>query len=690
MVIMPVTEGRSPEQQAYLTSLLGCHVCSQAQRSPKLLTCLHSFCQLCLEAHIVVPSGADGECDSTSSQEGISYGHIACPVCSKQTILTSGGLEAVKDNLWLSKIQDQLSIDTQIPWVLVGPESEKNVQESCQNTESQTLKSNIGKCIRNNSSLTELEKFIGSDNTVPILKGVTCYECRGSKIIEACQDIVNSAEDEDNAEEVDQTMESSSDSDSETRYYCGTCDVILCKLCKDVLHLTHEVSKISDASVDKSEYLEILLSETRKLHNQFQTQLLQLENSSHHLVSACETLGREIEDRAARLCSLIEARKEVLLRELSHLQTTHMEKYSGQKSGVVNSMAELQRVCDYTRAVLSHGDTEDVLHMASELSGSLMSNIAVGRTSQPVEIINLKLDLPDLGREDLYIDKSFGSVVNGVVQCGDAEQLRTFNIDLTWPTGLAITRDHEFVITGKTGAFDKVGKVLFYSKNGLLLTSHELQDSQIPYDTIVSQSGQILVTNNVGEIVSFNRNGVVDHRFRDKFKGTGRITTNSHGDLLLCSTDDHCIHVYDSKGGWIKTIASDETTNLSLSHPHYITTNQHNEIIVSDFANNAVVVMDAEGHHKFTYTGTDVEGGQLKCPSAVCCDSFDNILVADFMNDRIHLVSRSGQFLGYLLTKENGVSCPNFLTMDNDGHLFIGQYGGDINVFQYLSYMKFV
>jgi len=80
---------------------------------------------------------------------------------------------------------------------------------------------------------------------------------------------------------------------------------------------------------------------------------------------------------------------------------------------------------------------------------------------------------------------------------------------------------------------------------------------------------------------------------------------------------------------------------------------------------------------------------EMKCPSALCCDAFNNILVADFTSDCVHLVSPAGRFLGRLLTKDDGISCPTFLSLDVDrGRLYVGQYGGEVLVFRYLSCIK--
>ena len=78
----------------------------------------------------------------------------------------------------------------------------------------------------------------------------------------------------------------------------------------------------------------------------------------------------------------------------------------------------------------------------------------------------------------------------------------------------------------------------------------------------------------------------------------------------------------------------------------------------------------------------------IVCPSALIFDAFSNLLIADFTSDNIHLVSKSGHYLGCLLSSEHGISCPNAMTFDHDGHLLIAQYGGDVQVYRYLSYVK--
>ena len=197
--------------------------------------------------------------------------------------------------------------------------------------------------------------------------------------------------------------------------------------------------------------------------------------------------------------------------------------------------------------------------------------------------------------------------------------------------------------------------------------------------------------------------------------GIGRLASDKENNVYLTSSNEKCIYICDPDMNKLATISTPDDgvkNTLKLACPHYVTVNQQGNVIVTDMDTNSMLNF-CDKTLKFTYNGSlgsDVsvertrendenENSQdnpqdnpnfLRCPSAVCCDSFDNILIADFMNDRIHLVSSSGEFLGYLLLREDGVSCPNFLTIDHEGQLIVGQYGGDINVYNYLNYTKHV
>ncbi len=477
------------------------------------------------------------------------------------------------------------------------------------------------------------------------------------------------------------------DRSSAADYFCTSCDILLCATCQFKFHQDHDLSLLSEARKTKEKYLDELLLDVNENSAKCQTQRLQLENLISYLNNSAKELMLRIESRAAKLCDQIQKRKQHLLDELRALKKYHTGQYEAQLELVDALKKDLHEASDFASTLLSHGEDTDVLALGPDVSDNL-HKLLKNRGLNGVNVVSVKLDAPDETHDAAAADRLFGSLVQGVMRCGDAERLAAYNIDLPWPTGMAVTRNHDFVVTGKMGALDEKGKVMFFNKQGKVQHVENLEESCVPYGACVDpKSGDVLVTDSRCQITTYSPLGRKKRVVRDKFRGTGRATVApAAGHLLVTSSDDRKVFLYDQLDRKY-VIPSD---NTQLEHPHFISTSSQGDVIVSDFKQNAVFVFDSGGKLTFSYVGNGTEGGQLKCPSAVCSDTFGNILVADFMNDRVHLVSKSGEFLGFLLTKENGVTCPNFMTLDHENNLYIGQYGGEISVFRYQSLVKYI
>ncbi|KAK3084331.1 hypothetical protein FSP39_011685, partial [Pinctada imbricata] len=69
-------------------------------------------------------------------------------------------------------------------------------------------------------------------------------------------------------------------------------------------------------------------------------------------------------------------------------------------------------------------------------------------------------------------------------------------------------------------------------------------------------------------------------------------------------------------------------------------------------------------------------------PCDVCCDRIGHVLITDGSSDKVIVLDKDGQFLQYLLT---GLSHPIYINIHNQQNIFIGQYGGTVNVVRYLK-----
>ena len=476
--------------------------------------------------------------------------------------------------------------------------------------------------------------------------------------------------------------------------YCTSCDMILCDSCCGNAHDEHNCTDLSQTAKQKKEYINELLTHLETKMSLYDDETEQIDNFCEHLYNTKEQMKAAIQNRADHLCSVIQTRKQTLMDELETVCSANIQFYEKSRQRAKKECRIIGDSLDFAKSTIKcdvggAGDVQ-LLNIYSDMISRLLHLIHQAKSDlHLVKMFNIRLDVPEKRREESHLEKLFGSLVQGNINCTDVECVASFNIDLTWPVSLAITKTQDIVVVGKMGAFEASGRIMFYSRQGRLLHCQELESNRLPYDVICLQDGTILMSDNWGQLSTYTANGSVICTRQDMFKGIGRLAVTNKNEILVTSSEQHCVLKYTNDGNLLASLPENKSSgSVNLQEPHYVATNDNGNIIVSDFKQNCIFIFDSAGSLLLRYGQENSLQAQLKCLFALCCDPFSNMLVADFPNDQIYLVSPSGQFLGCLLTKKNGISCPNFVTLDRAGHLFVGQYGGEILVFRYLSCMK--
>ena len=466
--------------------------------------------------------------------------------------------------------------------------------------------------------------------------------------------------------------------------HCDTCDMLVCERCRQILHPEHPVTALPHMIHTKQNYMRELLEQIASRIQRHHVKVSMVDTVKSNVGKLRDDLQNVIDVRSDYLIEMINKRRESMMDELEKIYVEYIASYDSSIERLNDEVDTMISSYEFASKVIHGAIDDDILLFHNDITNRLTYLNHKIKEAQ-IEILNMELDIPDRGREESYSEKLFGSLIRGNVICGDAELVSSFLIDLQWPSSLAATSPNTFVVAGKTGAFESHGKLCFYNRQGALVQQHVFVDGRIPYDVICAPNGCLWVSDNQGQVVKFSSSGIVLETWSDKFKGGGHLAMTPKEELLVSSLDDKAVFKYDRKGLLLQTIPPSNSFNLV---PHCIASNATGDIIIADHQAGAVFVFDPKGVIQFKFGGNDIDGALLKCPSDVCSDPFNNILVADFTNDRVLLISKTGQLLGYLLTTENGISCPNFISLDQEGHLFVGQYGGDIHVFRYLSYVK--
>ncbi|XP_055999609.1 E3 ubiquitin-protein ligase TRIM71-like [Ostrea edulis] len=180
--------------------------------------------------------------------------------------------------------------------------------------------------------------------------------------------------------------------------------------------------------------------------------------------------------------------------------------------------------------------------------------------------------------------------------------------------------------------------------------------------------------------------------------GSGEILVclDSRAYLMLTSTVRVRVVRYNCSGTKIQEFQISQNMTGVVPREWPICENVNADICTVDMrsdhmykfsARNRVVVYDKSGNHRFQYGR---RGGTQKFdhlePRGLATDSLGHILISDGFNHVVHLISQDGQFIAYILTKDDGIACPWGIAVDQSDNLWLVEHKGSrVKVYQYLS-----
>ena len=644
---------------------LSCIFCKNASDCHVLLPCLHTACPECLREFL----------EPNSSAKSI----FSCPVCEFKIQVPKEGISGFKR----LRTPVKTVVETHCTELSNEVHKEKNYTDSDNNLNPKPLSD-----IKRDKVDGDVSNVNGPNGTHQQLKTKLNENVNNNACVDKCKLF-----DGQHLLEPSNICCPHILDDTRTCIYCTSCDMIMCDTCCDDAHKDHNCADLSQTAKQKKEYINELLTRLETKMSLYDDEMEQIDTFCEHLCKTKEQMKAAIQNRADHLCSMIQVRKQTLTDELEAFCSSNTQYYETNRRHAKKERAIICDSLDFAKGTVrcdvgSAGDVQ-LLNIYNAMTSRLLHLIHQAESElHAVDMFNIRLDALEKGREDLHLEKLFGSLVQGNINCADVERVASFNIDLTWPVSLAITKSQDFVVVGKMGAFEANGQIMFYNRQGRLLHHKELCN-RLPYDVVCLQDGTIMMSDTWGQLSTYTADGTVVSTMRDMFKGTGRLAVTNDNEILVTSSEQHCVLKYTKDGELLTSLPNEESSgDMVLQEPHYVATNSNGNVIVSDFKQNCIFIFDSAGTLLLRCSEENSTQTQLKSLFALCCDPFNNMLVADFPNDQVYLVSPFGQFLGCLLTKKNGISCPNFVTLDHAGHLFVGQYGGEILVFRYLSCMK--
>ncbi|XP_078330630.1 uncharacterized protein LOC144624622 [Crassostrea virginica] len=232
--------------------------------------------------------------------------------------------------------------------------------------------------------------------------------------------------------------------------------------------------------------------------------------------------------------------------------------------------------------------------------------------------------------------------------------------------------------------------IYLYNLKGDILKDFQTSSTSCIQDIAVTQSGQLLYTDDNNRSVNIVSNTQIDTLIKLNEWIPHGVCIASSGDFLVAMTSvdwDHTNVVRYSGSTEKYSIQWDDQGQPLFPAGYttkYLKENKNLDICLADPDARAVMVVSAARKLRFKYTGSSssITLKEPFYPSGITTDNYSKILIADMCNQIIHIVDKNSHFLRYI--KNYNLRSPRGLRVDSKDNLFVAEcYTGRIKKIQF-------
>ncbi|XP_052219528.1 E3 ubiquitin-protein ligase TRIM56-like isoform X3 [Dreissena polymorpha] len=311
--IMTTSAGSGKLAQEIHDEFLTCKICLEGYKSPKCLECLHTFCEQCIDNHVM------SECTYKKYSD---YREFTCPLCRKRTQLPIGGVKKLPDNFLVSNLSELVvrQRPSKFPFCDICKLVNRKHREAA------------SKCLDCNKLLCKT--CVDLHRETKVTKNHSIFDC-----------------------EIEKDIECKEHKDEAVRFYCEPCDACICVLCTFNEHKDHEITSFTDAVVKYKENIQTLLDSCKSKIDVYDTQLITLAKCES-LIKAAE---QKIRDTAIQFIADVRSREKELIDDLHSLYGAELMKNVDKRDELQVNLEGLKSTCSLTEIVLKGKDIELLL-----------------------------------------------------------------------------------------------------------------------------------------------------------------------------------------------------------------------------------------------------------------------------------------------------------------------------------------
>ena len=651
---------------ASVRQLLLCTICYDRYKEPRILPCLHSFCEGCLEKYLGFHQQQYLQQISLNPLHRLHEARFPCPTCREKMLIPAQGVKGFRRDFRAIQIQDYLSL------------TENSIVPEC------------ATCI-----------------TTKVNSEYYCSDCQ-QYLCSICKDThINTNHTmktlEEQIEEKEEHTTCSVHKQDDLRYFCINCKLAICLMCKTSSHTTHRCVGLQEhfrkqlsVIITRNNELKKCTTVLRRTEEQLKDKesllknakercIMAIENRAQHVISAAEeqkqtltdqvkiTIGEEENNVTKRLQQV-----DTLLSNMTDM-TTSVDEFQAKNQTPTQKVEELEELTTQLNVVLENvaattssnkqSTILDVQFIATRKQLKLGKISTTSKTSSDVVTtetpIRMSRHLPSINNRRPAARRTVSqppmrhnsTTTSGLSRAFTLPSTRTrhrnsnnspvcmFGGSGTMPGDLDTPRDvciiQDSIIVADTGN----DRLSVFSLSGEL--SKTLCHTQIkPWAVCATVDNQIAVADAMNRCIQIiTLNGAIIKKFGSFLCPCG-IATDTQGKFYLTDFFSSSVYVLNSNGVKLRQFDfRSQRPSIHSSGPARVAVSRHGFVVIADTSNKQVSVFTKYGNA----LATIVQGPELGVPQSVHVDCYDRIWLLDSINMCVSVFSLTGQNRGILL-----------------------------------------
>ena len=470
--------------------------------------------------------------------------------------------------------------------------------------------------------------------------------------------------------------------DEQLKYYCETCDELVCMYCTVKKHNGHHHDSVKQMATKHRNELKKITDPVEGMIKNLSEAHDNIEKMKKKIRRRGEEVDKKIDRYYDELLQKLMKQKEEVKQQARDAVSQKERAVKTQMEEVTSMQAELMSMKELTDALEQSSDQEalsakkQVTDRVQQLTNKYSKLNIEPVKSATMDFLPTKEPFPVFGHLFAYVDPHTSEVIN-LMQHTTVGKKVEFTIMTKYRNGgPCISRGSQVCVQLKSFTGDVTTGELRDSNNGSYMASfvaEQVGEAKLS----VSINGEQIKGSPYSMVVQGRNYQAIDKpsKIVNNNRSMGEpwgVAFGTNGLWAVADNSNHCVYIFDDKDQLFRKFGSYGSNNGQFKSPRGVAFDNCNHLYIVDNSNSRVQKFETTGNYLLQFGSKGASDGQLNNPYGVCVHN-DRVYIADYNNRRISVFQTNGKFcfsFGF-----DQLSGPSDVAVSANNHLLIPDGG---------------